>query len=711
MSIGSPRRLPESVRVEVIWPTLPRELALSRRMPNHLANQTSPYLLGHAHNPVDWYPWGSEALERAKREDKPIFLSIGYAACHWCHVMERESFEDEAIAKFLNEHFVSIKVDREERPDLDEIYMTATVALSGSGGWPMTVFLTPEQEPFFAGTYYPPTDKYGRPGFPTLLARIAELWTTRREDLVKQASELTLHVRGGYELPPAASIADDAWERAVGTLAQSFDPVWGGFGEAPKFPPTPALLLLFRHHHRHRDELSLRLVTTTLDGMKNGGMYDQLAGGFARYSTDERWLVPHFEKMLYDNAELSRAYLEGFQLTANTEYRRVATETLDYVLREMQGIDGGYFSATDADSEGEEGKFFVWALDEVQSLLERDDAERFAFFYDVTAEGNWEGKNVLSRRRTLEEAAAALGDTPEVLGASLARSRETLYEARKKRVPPLLDDKVIAAWNGLMIGAMAEGFRVLRDRRYLESAERAAAYVWSTLRRPDGGLYRTARHGRAHLDACLEDHAYLADAFVTLYEAGGPLAWLDRALELAERLLAEFGDDGGGAFFATARGHEKLVARPREGHDGALPNANAVAARALARLARHFDRSDLAERATSALDAFGAMVSRAPRVFATTLVAAEFLRDPPVELVFAGRSGAPDREALEAAVASRYLPRRVMAHVEPGEPARTGLPLLAGKTDVSGRAALYVCRNYACERPVLDPAEVIRALG
>jgi uncharacterized protein YyaL (SSP411 family) len=679
-------------------------------MPNHLESETSPYLLGHARNPVDWYPWAPEALERAKREDKPIFLSIGYAACHWCHVMERESFENEAIAKLLNEHFVSIKVDREERPDLDEIYMTATVALSGSGGWPMSVFLTPEQEPFFAGTYYPPSDKYGRPGFPTLLTRIAELWSTRREDLLKQATELTLHVRGGYELPPAASIPESATEQAIEELARSFDPRWGGFGQAPKFPPAPALFLLARHRQRSGDQRSLRLLTVTLDGMKNGGMYDQVGGGFARYSTDERWLVPHFEKMLYDNAELARVYLEALQLTRDPEYRRVASETLDYVTREMQGADGGYFSATDADSEGEEGKFFVWKLDEIQALLDRDDAERFAFFYDVTAEGNWEEKNVLWRRHTLEEAARSLGERPEVLEASLARSRKTLYEARAKRVPPLLDDKVIAAWNGLMIGAMAEGFRVLRERRYLASAERAAAYVFGTLRRPDGGLFRTARHGRAHLDACLEDYAYLADAFVTLYEAGAPLVWLERALELAERIVADFAD-GPGAFFATARGHERLVARPREGHDGALPNANAVAARALARLARHFDRAELAARAEAVLDAFGAMVARAPRAFATALVALDFVREAPVELVVVGRSGAPDREALEAALAERYLPRRIVGHVDPDAKARGGLPLLDGKALSGGRAALYVCRNYACERPVTDPLEIERALA
>jgi uncharacterized protein YyaL (SSP411 family) len=375
----------------------------------------------------------------------------------------------------------------------------------------------------------------------------------------------------------------------------------------------------------------------------------------------------------------------------------------------MQGADGGYFSATDADSEGEEGKFFVWALDEIQALLDRDAAEHFAFFYDVTAEGNWEGKNVLWRRRSVADAARALGEPPEALEASLASSRKKLYEARSKRVPPLLDDKIIAAWNGLMLGAMAEGFRVLRDRRYLDSAERAATFVWSTLRRADGGLHRTARAGRAHLDACLEDYAYLADAFITLFEAGAPLVWLERALELGERILLDFGGEGG-AFFATARGHEKLVARPREGHDGALPNANAVAARALARLARHLDRPELSERATAALDAYGGMVSRAPRAFATALTTLDFLRAPSVELVVTGRAGASDREALEVALAGRYLPRRVAGHVEPEVAVRSGFPLLEGKSDVDGRAALYVCRNYACARPVTDPSAVEQAL-
>jgi uncharacterized protein len=678
-------------------------------VPNRLALETSPYLLQHAKNPVDWYPWGEEALARAKREDKPIFLSIGYAACHWCHVMERESFEHEPIAALLNRDFVCIKVDREERPDLDEIYMAATVAIAGSGGWPMSVFLDPEQRPFFAGTYFPPSDRWGRPGFPSVLGRIAELWQTRRGELLEQAAELTRHVREQFEQAATGKVSSELTGVAVRELARGFDARWGGFSKAPKFPPCPALGLLLRHHHRTGDAASLAMLRRTLDAMKDGGIYDQLAGGFARYSTDERWLVPHFEKMLYDNAELTKVYLAAYQVTHDPEYRRVATETLDYVAREMQGADGGYFSATDADSEGEEGKYFVFSLAEVQAALDRDDAEWFAFFYDVTAEGNWEGHNVLNRPRSVADAAAELGITEKELESSLAASRATLFELRRARVPPLLDDKVIAAWNGLMLGAMAEGFRVLRDRRYLASAERAARFVLERLRRPDGGLYRTARGERAHLDAYLEDYAFVADALVTLYEAGGAESFLHEALRLAERLAADFGSDDG-AFFATASGHEALVARPRESHDGALPSSNAVVARALARLARHFERNDLAERARRALEAYGEFMQRAPRAFATSLGVVELLAAPPVELAIVGAPESADREALETALAGRYLPEHLRAHHDPAAPAPSTLPLLAGKTLVDGRAALYVCENFACRAPVTEPAAVSEAL-
>jgi uncharacterized protein YyaL (SSP411 family) len=623
--------------------------------------------------------------------------------------MERESFENEAVAALLNQSFVSIKVDREERPDLDDIYMAATVALSGGGGWPMSVFLAPDRHPFFAGTYFPPTDRHGRPGFSTLLKRIAHLWRSQRDDVLAQANALVAQVRAGYEIATAAPVSSAMISAAVRALAASFDPLWGGFGSAPKFPPAASISLLLRYHAKTEDAQALAMARTTLDGMKNGGIYDHLGGGFARYSTDQRWLVPHFEKMLYDNAALARVYLEAYQATHDSEYRRVARETLDYVVREMQDAEGGYYCATDADSEGEEGRFFVWTLDEIQALLDPVSAKAFALFYDVTAQGNWEGKNVLHRSRTVAQT-AELGCTPEALQNRLEAAREKLYRARLARVPPLLDDKVITAWNGLMIGAMAEGFRVLRYPRYLQSAERAAHFVLSVLRRPDGGLFRTARAGRAHLPGCLDDYAYLADGLITLFEAGGSAEFLAEAQRLVERGLRDF-DDGHGAFFTTARGHETLFARPREGQDGALPSANAVFARALARLARHYDRGDLAQRARAALMAYGTLIEQAPQAFATSLDVLDFLESTPLELALVGRRGTPDREAIERAVAEHYLPNRVCAHLDPDQPEAMDLPLLRGKTLVREHAALYVCRNYACAAPVTDPGAAAAALA
>jgi uncharacterized protein YyaL (SSP411 family) len=674
---------------------------------NRLAAETSPYLLQHAANPVDWYPWGDEALERARREDKPIFLSIGYAACHWCHVMERESFENPAIAELINRHYVAIKVDREERPDLDDIYMAATVAVSGGGGWPMSVFLTPEQEPFFAGTYFPPSDRYGRPGFPTLLTRIAELWEKERPSLFEQAKELTEHVRRQSLTAEPAPIQSASIALAVAQLAQSFDAQFGGFGTAPKFPPHQGLRLLLNEHRRSGDAHALEMARATLDGMKNGGIYDHVAGGFARYSTDERWLVPHFEKMLYDNAQLAVAYLEAFQVTSDPEYRRVAVETLDYVLKEMQGQDGGYFSATDADSEGEEGKFFVFLPEEIDDILGKDDAEAFCLHYDVTVQGNWEGKNVLNTPHPLEHTARELGTTPELLREQLTRARAAVYAARLERVPPLLDDKVLAAWNGLMIDAMAEGYRVLGDARYLESARRAARFVLDGLGRPDGGLYRTARGGLAHISAFLEDYAYVSDALVSLYEVSGERLWLDQALRLAELMLRDFGAEGG-AFFHTPSEQGGLIARVREGHDGALPNPNAVAARALARLGHHFDRPELLARAESALTVYATSIARAPRAFATTLRVLDFLLEGPTELVLVGAPGAADTLALARAISGVYLPNRLQTLADPTQPSE--LPSARGKTLVAGQAALYVCRHFSCQAPITSAEAVPRAL-
>jgi uncharacterized protein YyaL (SSP411 family)/aryl-alcohol dehydrogenase-like predicted oxidoreductase len=679
---------------------------------NRLASETSPYLLQHANNPVAWYPWGPEALARAAAENKPILLSIGYAACHWCHVMERESFENEAIAAQMNESFVCIKVDREERPDLDQIYMAATIALSGSGGWPMTVFLTPEQKPFFAGTYFPAVDKYGRPGLPSLLQNIKELWHSDRKTLLEQAAQLSEHVAQQARVSAPLAIGREALRSAARQLHKSYDASHGGFGKAPKFPPCAALSLLLRHHRNVPDASLLDMVTGTLDGMKNGGMYDQIGGGFARYSTDERWLVPHFEKMLYDNAQLASVYLEAYQVTHDPEYERVARETLDYVIREMQEPNGAYFSATDADSEGVEGKFFVWALDEVLEILGPEAGEHFAAYYDVTANGNWEGQNVLNTPRPLGRVAEQLGLPEPVLRAELVRSKKLLYQARKLRVAPLLDDKILSSWNGLMLSAMAAGYRVLGHRHYLDSAERAANSLLSRMARADSGLFHTARAARAHVPGFLEDYAFLCDGLIALYEAGGSARYLREAERLAKRMLADFDDAESGAFFDTARDSEALIARPREGYDNALPSANAVAARALAKLAWHTGQADYRERAARALRAYGRLLSRSPRSFATSLCVVDFLLQAPLEIVLAGAPGEAGYEALRKALGGRYLPNAIFAHVDPSQPTAAGddLPLGQGKTTVSGKAALYLCQNFACAAPIVDVADLDRAL-
>jgi uncharacterized protein len=673
--------------------------------PNRLAEETSPYLLQHAHNPVEWFPWGQEALARAKREDKPILLSIGYAACHWCHVMERESFEDDAIAARMNEHFVCIKVDREERPDLDTIYMQATVAMGGSGGWPMTVFLTPDDRaPFFAGTYFPPVAKHGRPGFGTLLERIAELWHNERQTLVAQAQDLVeeLSARAKPALP--ASVGQRAIEAAVDQLRQAFDATHGGFGSAPKFPPSAALELLLRHHRLSGDEDSLAMVRKTLDAMAAGGIYDHLAGGFARYSTDERWLVPHFEKMLYDNASLVPVYAQAFQLTGEVRDAEVVRETLDYVLREMTGEDGAFYSATDADSEGVEGKYFVWTPAEVTAILAPEQAEAFCAFYDVTPQGNWEGHSVLHTERRPAEVAAELALDEATLIALLGEAKRKMLAARQDRVPPQLDDKVLTAWNALMIRAFAEGGRALDEARYRDAAEKAADFIWDRMRRPDGGLFRTTRAGRTHLDAYLEDYAYLCDALVDTYEATGAIRHLRRARSFAERMLNDFLDEGVPGFFDTAQDHEALVVRTRDGQDGAMPSANAVAARALLRLSWHLGRDDWKVLAIDAVRAHGQLIERAPRAFCTSLCVADMVLEGPTEIVAVGEG----RQGLLAAAGQRYLPNRIV--VWAGSDTLAPSELVAGKTPIDGRAAIYVCRDFACQQPSTTPEEVLAQL-
>ncbi|MET0341279.1 MAG: thioredoxin domain-containing protein [Polyangiales bacterium] len=670
-------------------------------MPNRLAGETSPYLLQHAHNPVDWYPWGAEALARAVREDKPILLSIGYAACHWCHVMERESFESPPIAALMNEHFVCIKVDREERPDLDEIYMAATVAMSGSGGWPMTVFLLPTQEPFYAGTYYPPESRYGRPGFGDLLTRIAEVWAAERAGVEEQAGELTRVVRAQLGASAPAAVSTDLLDAAVAQLAESYDTTWGGFGGAPKFPPCPALRLLLRQHAQG-DARALSLARGTLDGMMRGGLRDHVGGGFARYSTDARWHVPHFEKMLYDNAQLARVYVEAHQLTGEPAYAAVARETLDYLLREMQAESGAFFSATDADSEGVEGKFFTFTEAELQAIL-GERARAFCAYYDVSAEGNWEHTNVLWTPRPLDEVAHALGIAPDALITQLAEGRVAVYAARKARVPPLCDDKILVSWNALAIGALAEAARVLDEPRYRDAAIRAAGDLARRCTRPDGGLYRTARGAHAHLDAYLEDYAFLGVALTELYECGGSADHLTRALALCERMLRDFYDAEGG-FHTTARDHEPLIARARDAQDGAIPNAAAVAGELCARLSYHFARPDLRAVAAHTVERFGALLPRSPRAFCSTLALADLLARGPVEVAITGPADDPLTHAITRAAHGIYLPNRILAHGSGGG----SLPLLEGKDAKTPR--VYVCRDFVCAAPVATPAAVIASL-
>ena len=682
------------------------------RQPNRLIHETSPYLLQHAYNPVEWYSWGPEALEAAKTRNCPILLSIGYSACHWCHVMERESFESEAIAALMNRWFVCIKVDREERPDLDEIYMAATVAMNqGQGGWPMTVFLTPEQQPFFAGTYFPPEGRWGRPGFPDLLKKIADVWNRDADGLRHQAQDLTARLQREWQTPAPVTVSEEVLDAVVSEYQQDFDARYGGFGTAPKFPPAAGLSLLLRCYRRTGDDTALRMVRTTLDAMAAGGLYDHIGGGFARYSTDERWLVPHFEKMLYDNALLARTYLEAFQVTGHDSYRDVATDVLDYIRKEMTHPQGGFYSATDADSEGVEGKFFVWTPEEVaEAVGHGEDASRFCACFDITPAGNWEHKSIPNRMRPLDAVARELNVTTDELKDTMRRVRPRLYDARQRRISPGLDDKIITAWNGMMISAMAEAARVLGRADYFDAARTAADFLLSVHRTDDGRLVRTSRNGRAHLEAVLEDYAFLGEGLVDLYEAGGDDRYLEAARRLAERLLLSFQDAKQGGFFTTATDHEALIIRGREGADGATPSGNAVAAMLLARLSFHFDRVDFREAAVGAIRAYGKHLRRFPRGFAKSLAVVDFLTEGPVELAVVGEREDPHLAAIRDAMRTQYLPNRIIAiaHCTDGTSAH---PLLAGKQTVDGRAALYICRNFSCQQPLTEASAVAEALG
>ena len=670
---------------------------------NRLARETSPYLLQHEHNPVDWYPWGEEAFAKARAEDKPLLLSIGYSACHWCHVMAHESFEDETTAALMNEHFVNVKVDREERPDVDNIYMSAVQMMTGSGGWPLTVFLKPDGTPFYGGTYFPPVDRYGMPSFRRVLASIADAYRTRRETIDENAAQLVTALRRANDFgSEGGSLAPDVLDEAFKNIARTFDPKQGGFGHAPKFPAGMVQDFLLRHHARTGRPDALYMVEFTLEKMARGGMYDQIGGGFARYSVDDQWLVPHFEKMLYDNAILARNYTDAYRITGKEFYRRVAEETLDFVAREMTAEVGAFYSAFDADSEGHEGKFYVWTPAEVKAVLGEEDGRLFCSYYDVTEAGNFEGKSILNVPREAETVARIEGVTVERLHEAIERGRAALYDVRAARVWPGLDDKSLAAWNGLMLRAFAEAGAAFDRSEYVEIARRNADFILTRMRR-DGLLLRTYKSGEAKLNAYLEDYAFVVEGLVSLYEATFEPRWLSEARSLADAMIAEFWDERDGGFFFTGRSHEELIRRTKELEDNATPSGNSSAANGLLRLAELTGEASYREKAEAVVGLVAGALGRYARAFGHMLCAADFALAAPVEIVVVGRWDDADARALVREARQRYLPAKVVAGAAPGDAEAAALvPLLRDRGLVDGKPAAYVCRNFACRMPVTD---------
>ena len=661
-------------------------------MPNRLAKESSPYLLQHANNPVDWYPWGPEALNKAKEEDKLILLSIGYSACHWCHVMEHESFEDERTAGIMNDLYVSIKGDREERPDLDNIYMQAVQAMTGQGGWPMTVFLTPEGKPFYGGTYFPPEDRTGMVGFRRVLETLAGLYVDKREDIVQttdnlmQRMEQMTPLSAGNELLTA-----DIMGAAFVALAGNFDDKHGGMGLQPKFPQPMVQEFLLRHYLRTGDRGALEMVELTLDKMALGGIYDQIGGGLHRYSTDTFWLVPHFEKMLYDNALLVRLYLHAYQATGKPLYKRVVEETLDYVLREMTDGPGGFYSTQDADSEGEEGKFFVWRPEEIVAVLGKDEGERFNSYYDVTLNGNFEGHSILNVKDPDTEMELLLGS-----------ARKKLYEAREARIKPDRDEKVLTAWNGLMMAAFAEAGAVLERKDYIEAASANAAFLLRELRDGDR-LLRTYKDGSARLKGYLEDYSYLIEGLMSLHEATFDGGGLQQAVALGHQMVSLFWDAPSGQFYDTGTDHEELVLRPRDVQDNAIPSGSSMAATVLLKLAVVTGDGDLDRRAVEALRGVRELMERFPTGAGQWLCALDFYLSSPKEIAIVGEQGSTETDALLREVFKNYIPNRVLIGIAPTDDALVGLPLAEGRSMLRGRATAYVCRNYTCELPVDEP--------
>jgi uncharacterized protein YyaL (SSP411 family) len=718
---GAPPAPPELVAgLRAAWDARPRSYVPRTRhlLPdgrprwtNRLFLERSPYLLQHAHNPVDWHPWGDEAFETARRLGRPVLLSVGYSTCHWCHVMEEESFEDEEVARFLNEHYVAIKVDREARPDVDAVYMNAVQTLTGGGGWPMTVWLTPDRQPFYGGTYFPPRDgdRGVRVGFLTLLAKLRATYDEQPDRVVEAAASLSEQVRKNMDVAPAQGSRPDAGalRAAVAAIRSSFDETNGGTRGAPKFPSNVPVRVLLRWHRRTGDPDVLRMATVTLERMAAGGIRDHVGGGFHRYSTDARWLVPHFEKMLYDNALLTLAYLEAHQATGRADFAAVAREILRYAEREMSAPDGGFYSATDADSPApsgkrEEGWFFTWTPEELGAVLGADDARAVGAYYGVTAAGNFEGRSILHTSRPLEDVARELGRTPEELAKTVSDARERLYAARAKRPPPLRDDKILAAWNGLMISAYARAALALGDPGWADRAARAAGFVLDHMRR-DGRLFRSWRDGHAEHPAYLDDYAFLVAGLLDLYEATGEARWLREAIALDAVLAAHY-EDGEGGFFMTADDSEELLAREKPAWDGAEPSGNSVHALNLLRLHELTTDDAYRRRAERTIDAFGPRLASDPVRLSEMLLALDWRLDAPKQVVVAVTGSRGEAAPFLATLGTRLVPNRILAVTAPGDGIAALVPVAEGKVALGGRATGYVCENRVCDLPTTDPA-------
>ncbi len=678
-------------------------------MPNRLANSTSPYLLQHADNPVDWYPWGEDALARARAEDKPILLSVGYASCHWCHVMAHESFEDPATAEEMNRLFVSVKVDREERPDVDRIYMDAVQAMTGHGGWPMTVFLTPDGKPFYAGTYYPKDSRHGLPSFRQVMLAVAEAWAERRHQVVEQAERLAEAV--SRRIAPAADLPQQAaLTEAYRSLRGGFDRANGGFGGAPKFPQEPVLEFLLRIAGEQWAPDALPMVQASLEAMAKGGIYDHLGGGFARYAVDAVWLVPHFEKMLYDNAQLARLYLRAWQETGAERLRQVGMETLEYLLRDLAHPEGGFYSGEDADSEGVEGKFYVFDWDEFQQVVGAD-AQLAADYFGVTPAGNFEGHNVLHEARSAEEVAERRGVPPEAVREAVAGARRRLLELRNRRVRPGLDDKVITSWNGLALRALAEAGAVLHEPRYLEAARRNARFVLEALRRPDGRLLRSWRDGvAADVPGFCEDYAGYAVGLFALYQATGDLEWYRQARRLTEEMVMLFADPVDGGFYSTGSDAEQLITRPKDLMDSPLPSGNSMAAEALLTLALYTGDEQARRQVDGVFRQAGRLLEAYPSAVGHLLSVLHTVLSGPKEVAVVGRPEDPVTSALVDVVWERFRVDCVLA-VDPGDGSAAGeIPLLEGRQMHNGKPQAYVCRHFACRAPVSEPDALRRQL-